>query len=124
MDIPLQKVVRVWRGGCIIRSTLLDIFIRLFDKQPALSNILLDPTVAELMIAREHNLRNVVCTAAQYGYASPAMANCLNYFDAYRTSRLPANLLQAQRDYFGAHTYERVDEPGVFHTEWGKSAEP
>jgi len=123
-EIPLQKVVRVWRGGCIIRSSLLDIFIQLFDKQPRLSNILLDDSVAALMIAREQNLRRVVCTAAQNAYASPALASCLNYFDAYRTSRLPANLLQAQRDYFGAHTYERVDEPGVFHTKWGKSAEP
>jgi len=124
MDIPLQKVVRVWRGGCIIRSSLLDIFIELFDKQPGLSNILLDPAVATLMIAREYNFRTVVCTALQNAYASPALSNCLNYFDAYRTSRLPANLLQAQRDYFGAHTYERVDEPGVFHTEWGKASEP
>jgi len=124
MEIPLQKVVRVWRGGCIIRSSLLDIFIKLFDKQPRLSNILLDETVATLMIAREQNLRSVVCTAAQYAYSSPALGNCLNYFDGYRTSRLPANLLQAQRDYFGAHTYERIDQPGVFHTEWGRNVEP
>jgi 6-phosphogluconate dehydrogenase len=123
-DIPLPKVVRVWRGGCIIRSSLLEIFIPLFDNHASNSNILLDQTIAALLVSREHNLRNVVCTATQYGYAVPAFSNSLSYFDAYTTNRLPANLLQAQRDYFGAHTYERVDEAGVFHTEWGKSAEP
>ena len=124
MQIPLPKVVRVWRGGCIIRSSLLEIFIRVFDKQPSLSNILLDETIAPLMKAREQNLRNLVCTALQHAYPVPAFSNCLNYFDAYRIARLPANLLQAQRDYFGAHTYERIDEAGIFHTDWGKSTEP
>jgi 6-phosphogluconate dehydrogenase len=124
MQIPLPKVVRVWRGGCIIRSTLLEIFIELFDKEPGNSNILLDGNIAGIMKAKEENLRQVVCVSAQHAYACPAFANCLNYFDAYCTGRLPANLLQAQRDYFGAHTYERVDEAGIFHTDWGKSAEP
>ena len=124
MQIPLQKVVRVWRGGCIIRSAMLQIFIELFDNQPDLSNILLDKKIAVILPNKIQNLRNVVCTASQNGYASPALSNSLNYFDAYTTARLPANLLQAQRDYFGAHTYERVDQAGIFHTDWGKSAEP
>ncbi len=124
MQIPLQKVVRVWRGGCIIRSAMLQNFIELFDSQPDISNILLDKAIASIVSKKQQNLRDVVCISAQHAYASPAFSNSLNYFDAYCTGRLPANLLQAQRDYFGAHTYERVDEAGVFHTEWGKSAEP
>src|SRR4030095_16323753 len=123
MQIPLQKVVRVWRGGCIIRSSLLEIFIGLFDKQPGNANILLDENVAAIMQTKVENLREIVCIATQHAYPVPAFSNCINYFDAYRTGRLPANLLQAQRDYFGAHTYERVDEAGNFHTEWGQSAE-
>jgi 6-phosphogluconate dehydrogenase len=103
---------------------LLEIFINLFDKQPAISNVLLDETVASLLLKREQGWRDVVCTATQHAYAVPALSACLSYFDAYRTARLPANLLQAQRDYFGAHTYERIDEAGVFHTNWGKSTEP
>jgi len=124
MQIPLQKVVRVWRGGCIIRSAMLQNFIELFDNQPDIPNILLDKAIASIVSRKLQSLRDVVCISTQHAYASPAFANSLNYFDAYCTGRLPANLLQAQRDYFGAHTYERVDEAGIFHTDWGKSAEP
>jgi len=124
MQIPITKVVRVWRGGCIIRSSLLDLFIELFDKQAGIANILLDPGISAVMIGRQQNLRAVVCTATQHAYPVPGLANCLSYFDAYCTGRLPANLLQAQRDYFGAHTYERIDEAGIFHTDWGKTTEP
>ena len=124
MQIPLQKVVRVWRGGCIIRSSMLEVFIELFDDQPGLANILLDKRIATIVMQKIQQLRYVVSISTQHGYASPAFSNSLNYFDAYVTGRLPANLLQAQRDYFGAHTYERVDEAGIFHTNWGKSTEP
>lgn len=124
MQIPLPKVVRVWRGGCIIRSSMLEIFIGLFDKHSTLSNILLNENIAAIISPKINYLRDVVCTATQYAYPVPALSSCLSYFDAYSKGRLPANLLQAQRDYFGAHTYERIDEAGVFHTEWGKSTEP
>ena len=124
MQIPLPKVVRVWRGGCIIRSSMLEIFIGLFDKHPSLTNILLNENIAAILTPKMNHLRNVVCTATQHAYPTPALASSLSYFDAYTKGRLPANLLQAQRDYFGAHTYERIDEAGIFHTEWGKSAEP
>jgi 6-phosphogluconate dehydrogenase len=124
LQIPLSKVLRVWRGGCIIRSAMLQIFIKLFDDQPGMSNILLDRKIASIVIKKVKSLRDVVCISTQHAYASPAFSNSLNYLDAYCTGRLPANLLQAQRDYFGAHTYERVDEAGIFHTEWGKSTEP
>jgi len=124
MQIPLAKVVRVWRGGCIIRSVLLENFIELFDKEPGISNILLNKNISVLLLRKIQSLREVVCISTQHSYPSPAFSNCIHYFDAYCTGRLPANLLQAQRDYFGAHTYERVDEAGIFHTDWGKSAEP
>jgi 6-phosphogluconate dehydrogenase len=124
MQILLAKVVRVWRGGCIIRSALLENFMELFDKQPGISNILLDKNIAAILLQKVQHLREVVCISTQHAYSSPAFSNCIHYFDAYCTGRLPANLLQAQRDYFGAHTYERVDEAGIFHTDWGKSAEP
>ena len=118
MLIPLPKVVRVWRGGCIIRSSMLEIFIGLFDKHPSLTNILLNENIAAILTPKINHLRNVVCTATQHAYPAPALSSSLSYFDAYTKGRLPANLLQAQRDYFGAHTYERIDEAGIFHTEW------
>jgi len=122
MKIPLPKVVRVWRGGCIIRSALLETFIGVFDKDPALSNILLNKNIARLLKSRERNFRSIVTLAVKNGYPVAGFANSLGYLDAYRTARLPANLIQAQRDYFGAHTYERLDEAGVFHTSWGEQS--
>jgi 6-phosphogluconate dehydrogenase len=118
MQIPLPRVMKVWRGGCIIRSSLLEVFIKVFDNKPEISNILLDETIAGLLLLREQNLRAVVGVATTHGYPVPCFASSLSYFDSYRSGRLPANLIQAQRDYFGAHTYERIDEPGVFHTDW------
>jgi 6-phosphogluconate dehydrogenase len=118
MQIPLPEVVRVWRGGCIIRSVLLDVFARAYQRNPQLANLLLDSEVASLLKEKEQNLRAVITTAVQHKIAAGGLMTALAYFDAYRNSRMPVNLIQAQRDYFGAHTYQRIDEPGIFHTEW------
>ncbi|MDH7463770.1 NADP-dependent phosphogluconate dehydrogenase [Chitinophagaceae bacterium 26-R-25] len=120
MEIPMKEVVRVWRGGCIIRSSLLEVFASVYSRNEKISNILLDKEIADLLTGKLANLRNVVSKAALNGYAASGLMTVLSYIDAYTSDRLPTNLLQAQRDYFGAHTYERVDEPGKFHTEWGK----
>jgi 6-phosphogluconate dehydrogenase len=122
MDIPMPEVVKVWRGGCIIRSSLLDVFTKAFEKDPLLPNLLLDNGIAEMFQAKEQNLREVIVKAVQTGFPAGALMASLSYYDAYRTENLPTNLIQAQRDYFGAHTYQRVDDPtGPFlHTEWMK----
>ncbi len=118
MDIPLTKVVRVWRGGCIIRSSLLEVFTEAYTETPALPNILLNGKIAELVLKTAPNTRKLLATAIQAGIPALAFSSTIGYFDAYRTASLPTNLIQAQRDYFGAHTYQRIDIPGTFHTEW------
>ncbi|HEX4851468.1 MAG TPA: NADP-dependent phosphogluconate dehydrogenase, partial [Puia sp.] len=118
MQIPLPEVVRVWRGGCIIRSSLLEVFYAAYQANPTLPNILLDPSVAKLLQAKKQHLRNVIMHATRTGYPIAGLMSSLSYFDAYRSKHLPTNLIQAQRDYFGAHTYQRIDMPGSFHTEW------
>ena len=120
MQIPLTEVVRVWRGGCIIRSSLLEVFYQSFTKNPGLPNILLDGDICQLLSAKRQNMRNVIIHAIHMGYPVAGLMAALSYFDAYRSERMPTNLIQAQRDYFGAHTYQRIDEPGIFHTEWNK----
>jgi 6-phosphogluconate dehydrogenase len=120
MQIPLPKVVSVWRGGCIIRSVLLDLFGNAFQLNPQLSNLLLDNQVASLLKTREQGLRAVSALSIQHNIPAMALMSALGYYEVYRSKQLPINLLQAQRDYFGAHTYQRVDQPGVFHTEWTK----
>jgi 6-phosphogluconate dehydrogenase len=118
MDIPLPEVVRIWRGGCIIRSSMLEIFYKAFSENPKLANLLLDKNVAGILQAKKHNIISVIMHATQTGYPVAALMTSLCYLEAYRSEFLPTNLIQAQRDYFGAHTYQRVDMPGVFHTEW------
>jgi 6-phosphogluconate dehydrogenase len=120
MQIPMPKVVSVWRGGCIIRSTQLDLFTRIYTQNPQLENLLLDQQIAGLLRDKEQNMRAVAVTAIQNNYAAANLLSSLSYLDAYRSSQLPINLVQAQRDYFGAHTYQRVDQPGTFHTIWNK----
>lgn len=120
MDIPLKDVVMIWRGGCIIRSTLLEKYYQAYTKNPKLSNILLDADIAELAKARVESLREVVALAAKSSIAVGGLQTALAYFDSYTTDRMPTNLIQAQRDYFGAHTYQRIDKEGTFHTEWGE----
>ena len=113
-------IALMWRGGCIIRSAFLGKIKEAFDRNPGLTNLLLDPFFKEKVLAAQASWRRVVAVAAMNGIPVPSMSAALNYFDGYRTERLPANLLQAQRDYFGAHTYERTDRPRgeFFHTNW------
>jgi 6-phosphogluconate dehydrogenase len=113
-------IALMWRGGCIIRSAFLSKIKVAFDNNPSITNLLLDPFFKDKVEKAQNGWRNVVSAAAINGIAVPAMSSALGYFDGYRCENLPANLLQAQRDYFGAHTYERTDEPrGVFfHTNW------
>ncbi len=118
MNIPLQDVVKIWRGGCIIRSKLLDSCTAAYKKDKQLSNILLNKKIAALVKKKQAALRKAV----QQGIASKIPVNglmsALGYLDAYCTERMPVNLVQAQRDYFGAHTYQRIDKEGSFHTDW------
>jgi 6-phosphogluconate dehydrogenase len=113
-------IALMWRGGCIIRSVFLGKIKEAFDKNPGLSNLLLDPFFKEKIESSQEGWRRVVSAATQNGISIPAFATALSYFDGFRCERLPANLLQAQRDYFGAHTYERLDKPRgeFFHTNW------
>ena len=113
-------IALMWRGGCIIRSTFLGKIKEAFDKNPALTNLLLDPFFKEKIESAQASWRKVVATSVMNGIWIPAISTALNYFDGFRTAKLPANLLQAQRDYFGAHTYERTDKPRgeFFHTNW------
>ena len=110
----------MWRGGCIIRSVFLGKIKEAFDKKPKLASLLLDDYFRGEIKRCQKSWRNVVATAAKRGIPAPAFATALAFYDQYRSAVLPANLLQAQRDYFGAHTYERVDKPRgeFFHTNW------
>jgi 6-phosphogluconate dehydrogenase len=112
------EIARIWRGGCIIRARFLNDIRRAFEGNPDLPNLMLDPDFALTMNTRQAALRKVVALAAESGIPALAFSSALAYFDAYRSARLPANLTQAQRDYFGAHTYRRIDRAGSFHTEW------
>lgn len=113
-------IALMWRGGCIIRAKFLGDIKAAFDKNPALPNLLLDAFFIKAIADAQDSWRKVVATAVRYGVPVPAFSSALAYYDSYRTANLPANMLQAQRDYFGAHTYERVDKPRgqFFHTEW------
>ena len=113
-------IALMWRGGCIIRSVFLGDIKKAFDKNPDLHNLLLDPYFKEKVEKAQAGWRRVCATALTHGIPVPALTSALCYFDGFRSGRLPANLLQAQRDYFGAHTYERVDKPRgeFFHTNW------
>jgi 6-phosphogluconate dehydrogenase len=117
MNIPLPEVVSVWRGGCIIRSAMLDVFKKSYQNKD-LKNLLLDETIAKLLTEKEPALQKVISTAALHNYPAAGLMASFNYFNAYRRRLLPTNLIQAQRDFFGAHTYQRVDQEGIFHTIW------
>jgi len=121
-DWPLNlgECAMLWRGGCIIRAVFLDRIKEAFDADPKLENLLLAPYFTDAVAKAQESWRHVVSTAAQLGIPTPAFSAALAYYDGYRQERLPANLLQAQRDYFGAHTFERLDKEGWFHAEWIK----
>jgi 6-phosphogluconate dehydrogenase len=118
--LNLEEIARIWRGGCIIRAALLNDIRRAFHEKKELSNLLLDATFEERVEKRLESLRFVVGTAVNLGIPVPGLGVALSYMDSFRSPWLPANLIQAQRDLFGAHTYERKDEKGVFHTDWEK----
>ncbi len=119
-DLDYGSIAMLWRGGCIIRAVFLEDIKNAYDSNPELENLLLDKYFTESVVAKQAAWRRVICTAAQLGIPIPAMSAALNYYDSYRSERLPHNLLQAQRDYFGSHTYERIDAEGSFHTDWQK----
>ena len=121
--LDLGEMARIWKGGCIIRAGFLNKIKKAFSENPALPNLLLAPEFKQTILDRQTAWREVLATAATLGIPVPAFSASLDYFDSYRRDRLPQNLTQAQRDYFGAHTYERLDKPGVFHTEWTPIAE-
>ena len=117
-QLHLEDIARIWRGGCIIRAALLEDIRAAFQANADLPNLLLDAKLSQQLKAHQEGLRKVVCAAAQAGIAAPGLMQSLGYLDGYRSAWLPANLIQAQRDYFGSHTYQRIDSEGTFHTEW------
>ncbi|KPC99420.1 6-phosphogluconate dehydrogenase, NADP(+)-dependent, decarboxylating [Geobacillus sp. BCO2] len=119
-NLRYGDIAMIFRGGCIIRAQFLQKIKEAYDRDPALPNLLLDPYFKNIVESYQDALREIVATAAMRGIPVPGFASALAYYDSYRTAVLPANLIQAQRDYFGAHTYERVDKEGIFHTEWLK----
>ena len=120
-DIDLAEVAKIWRAGCIIRAALLSDVRAAFGRNPALVNLMLDDSFSKALASGQQALRDVVQAAVSAGIPVPALGSSLAYYDSYRSARLPANLTQGQRDYFGAHTYRRVDRDGVFHTDWTRA---
>jgi len=120
------EIAQIWRGGCIIRAAFLQKITEAYEKDPDLANLLLDPYFRDSISGAQANWRKVVSTATEQGVPIPTFSSALAYFDGYRSSRLPQNLLQAQRDYFGAHTYERTDEERgkFFHVDWPNPERP
>jgi len=117
-SLNFGDIATIWRGGCIIRAQFLNRIKEAYERNPKLNNLLLDPFFRDVVEKTQENWRCAIVRAVESGIATPAFSASLAYFDSYRAARLPANLLQAQRDFFGAHTYERTDKPGSFHTEW------
>merc|ERR1711959_345533 len=120
-DIPMGELARIWKGGCIIRAAFLDEIKKAYNTNPDIKNLLVDETFAKALVSRQSAWRKVVSMAVQAGVSVPGMSNSIAYFDTYRRHSLPANLVQAQRDYFGSHTYQRIDKEGWFHTLWSDS---
>jgi len=120
-DLNFGDIATIWRGGCIIRAKFLNRIVEAYNRDAALHNLMLDSYFRDIIANTQDNWRVAVSKAVEHGVAVPAFSASLAYFDSYRSARLPSNLLQAQRDFFGAHTYERTDRPGVFHTEWMES---
>ncbi|TQS71247.1 NADP-dependent phosphogluconate dehydrogenase [Ornithinibacillus gellani] len=117
-NLQYGNIAMIWRGGCIIRARFLQKIKDAYDRDPQIANLLLDPYFKEIVEGYQAALREVVAVAIKHGIAIPAFSSAIAYYDSYRSENLSANLIQAQRDYFGAHTYERKDKEGVFHTQW------
>ena len=116
--LNISVIAKIWRAGCIIRAGLLADITEAFEKDKDLPNLLVSPTFVKKVQGSVGSARELVAFGAKYGVPLPGLSNSLTYFDAYTSTRLPLNLIQAQRDYFGSHTYERIDKEGIFHTEW------
>lgn len=117
-DLPFGEIAKIWRAGCIIRARFLQKITDAYDKDPDIENLLLDDYFVEITKKYQQSVRDVIALAVQAGVPVPTFSSAISYFDSYRAERLPANIIQAQRDYFGAHTYERVDKEGIFHYSW------
>lgn len=117
-NLNYGEIAMIFRGGCIIRAQFLQKIKEAYDRDPSLKNLLLDPYFKEITESYQQSLREIISAAVLNGIPVPSFSAALSYFDSYRTETLPANLIQAQRDYFGAHTYQRIDKEGIFHTEW------
>ncbi|MEW9500312.1 NADP-dependent phosphogluconate dehydrogenase [Jeotgalibacillus marinus] len=117
-DLKFGEIARIFRGGCIIRAQFLQKITDAYDRDPALMNLMIDDYFKDIVESYQSALRDVIALAVKNGVPVPGFSTALSYYDSYRTESLPANLIQAQRDYFGAHTYQRVDKEGTFHTEW------
>lgn len=117
-NINFGDMALLWRGGCIIRAVFLEDIKKAFERNPQLNNLLLDPFFMEAIEQHQAKWREAIIEAKRFGIPTPAFSASLDYYDSYRRESLPANMIQAQRDFFGAHTYERIDQEGIFHTEW------
>ncbi len=117
-NLKLGDIALLWRGGCIIRAQFLNKIKEAYDNNRELNNLMLDPYFKDVIHDAQDGWRKVVSMAAEYGIPTPSFSSALAYYDSYRSDVLPANMIQAQRDYFGAHTYERIDKEGIFHTDW------
>jgi 6-phosphogluconate dehydrogenase len=117
-NLKPEDISKVWKGGCIIRAEMLDKIQSAFEQQTELWNLMMDETIAHKLMHKQHSLRKVIQMGVEAGLPMPAFMSALSYYDAYRSAWLPANLIQAQRDFFGAHTYERNDRAGIFHSQW------
>lgn len=120
-DLSLQEISKIWRGGCIIRAELLEDIYEAYEKQPDLAHLYADAGIQNKLKEIVSSSRKVIGHAIQNGFALPAFASAITYYDSLRTANSPLNLTQAQRDFFGAHTFERTDEPGIFHADWNSS---
>ena len=122
-DLQLGSIARIWRGGCIIRARFLNRITDAYANDPGLKNLLLAPYFRDAMASAQDAWRRVIAVAVDRGIPAPAFSSSLAYYDAYRSERLPANLVQGLRDYFGAHSYKRTDKEGSFHTRWAQDGE-
>jgi len=117
-DLHYGEIAKIFRAGCIIRARFLQKITDAYNRDGAIANLLLDPYFKDIADQYQGALREVVATAVARGIPVPTFSSAVAYYDSYRSAVLPANLIQAQRDYFGAHTFERTDKPGIFHAEW------
>ena len=117
-NLKMERIALIWRGGCIIRSIFLEDMYQAFKRAPDLEHLLLDKSIQTTISSLLPGARSIICSAMASGIAMPAHAAALSYFDSLKSERMPSNLIQAQRDYFGAHTYELIGREGVFHTQW------